>query len=196
VLVVALSDTVVALLGGMVVFPALFSAGGTPGEGPGLVFVTLPTVFGRLPGGGGFAVALYGLLLLAAITSTISLLEVAVCYFVDERGVSRRHAAWGLTGVAALLAIPSALSQGAVPWLSGEGTRPSFLELQGLVFGNYGVIVGALGISVFVAWRWGAREAIAEVCRGGASPVLARAWFLMLAFGCPLGIVAILAFSP
>ena len=87
---VVIFDTLIALLVGMVIFPAVFAMGLEPTEGPGLVFSVLPTVFASMPMGHGVAVIFFILLAIAAITSGISLLEVVVAYFIDQRGWKRR----------------------------------------------------------------------------------------------------------
>ncbi|MCA9711556.1 MAG: sodium-dependent transporter, partial [Myxococcales bacterium] len=110
---VAVFDTAIAILAGLIIFPALFTVGVEPSAGPGLVFVAMPAIFDQLPAGQAFGVAFYALLAVAALTSTISLLEVVVAYFVGERGWERERAVWTVTGACLLLAVPSALSQGA-----------------------------------------------------------------------------------
>ena len=121
---VAFSDTGIALLAGVIIFPALFAAGGDPSGGPGLVFVVLPTIFGQMAGGFVFAVAFYALLTIAALTSTVSLLEVVVSYFVDQREWKRGRATLIVTIGCFLLAIPSAMSG-------------AFLDMQNIIFGNF-----------------------------------------------------------
>ena len=88
-IIVALFDTGIAILSGLIIFPALFAAGAQPDGGPGLVFIVLPTIFESPPAGGLFAITFYLLLSIAALTSTISLLEVVVSYFVDEKSWGR-----------------------------------------------------------------------------------------------------------
>jgi len=85
-------DCGVAILCGILIFSAVFAFGHDPATGPGLAFVTLPTVFHEMTGGVVFAVAFFTLLAVAALTSAVSLLEVPVSYLVDERGISRRSA--------------------------------------------------------------------------------------------------------
>ena len=91
-------DTVIALLAGLIIFPALFHAGLSPSSGVGLVFQVLPTLFAELPAGQLFGAAFFLLLAIAALTSTISLLEVPVSYVIDECLPWGRHSsrlAWG-----------------------------------------------------------------------------------------------------
>ncbi|MGD2070314.1 MAG: sodium-dependent transporter [Gemmatimonadota bacterium] len=188
---VALADMLIALLAGFVIFPALFSAGIDPGSGgPGLVFVVLPTVFAEMPAGGFFAVLFFASLSIAALTSTISLLEVVVAYFVDERGWGRHMAAWTVGAACFLVALPSALSQGANGWLTDFG----WLDVQNIVWGNFGLSVGAILICVFVGWIWGTDRLLEHVEMGG-NQVPARGLLAFLVkFVCPLAIAAVLAF--
>ena len=85
-------DTLIAILAGLVMFPALFAMKMDPAGGPGLVFVVLPSIFAKMPGGMFFGAGIFLLLSVAALTSTISLLEVPVAYFVDEKKWSRKKA--------------------------------------------------------------------------------------------------------
>jgi neurotransmitter:Na+ symporter, NSS family len=188
-------DTFIALLSGIIIFPALFSAGAEPDAGPGLVFVVLPTIFDTLPAGYLFSVAFYGLLAIAALTSTMSLLEVVVAYFVDERGWSREKAVWTISSGCFLLAVPSALSQGAVDAL-GDVFGVDFLDLQNIIFGNIALSIGALFISIFVGWIWGADRAIAEMREQTPSALRigAKGWSLLVRFVCPAAVVAVLVY--
>lgn len=188
---VAFFDTLIALLAGLIIFPALFSVGAEPAAGGKLVFVVLPTIFDKLPAGTFFATAFYLLLAIAALTSTISLLEVVVAYFVGERGWNREKTVWTMTAGVFLLAIPSALSQGASAALSEGGIfdKP-FLDLQSIVFGNYTLTLGALLIALFVGYRWGADDAIREM---GELPA-AGLWRFCIRVVCPLAILVVLGY--
>lgn len=86
---VAVSDTIVSLLAGIAIFPTVFSFGIEPGSGPGLLFMTIPLVFSQLPFGGLLLTAFFFLTSIAATTAMISLVEVPVAYFSEERGMSR-----------------------------------------------------------------------------------------------------------
>lgn len=186
-------DTLIALLGGFMIFPALFAAGVQPDAGPKLVFVVVPTIFNSMPMGGLFAVLFYFLLAIAALTSTISLLEVVTAYFVDERGWSREKAVWSIAAGTVVLAIPSALSFGAVGFFTTFiGKAGGFLDMLDMLFGNIALSLGALLISVFVGWRWGMRGALEEIRAGGGlpAPVL---WSSMVRFLCPMAVVVVLS---
>jgi NSS family neurotransmitter:Na+ symporter len=193
---VALFDTLIAILAGLIIFPALFYAGIDPSAGPGLVFVVLPTIFNAMPAGNLFAIAFYFLLAIAALTSTISLLEVVVSYFVDERGWTRKKAAWLLGGVCFLLAIPSALSQGAVGWLGANGAFGTwdFLTLNNNIWGNYSLSIGAILICVFAGWVWGIPKALGSLEEGGYKMPASGLWAILVKVVCPIAILCVLLF--
>jgi len=192
---VAFFDTMIAILAGLIIFPALFAAGVAPDSGPGLVFVVLPTIFGSLPAGNLFAIAFYGLLAIAALTSTISLLEVVVSYFVDERKWSRHTAAWVMGAACLVLAIPSALSQGATTFYTNFlGLGIDFLAIQSIVFGNYALSIGALFICLFVGWKWGIPRALASLQEGGFTLPADDWWGFLIKVVCPIAIIVILGY--
>jgi neurotransmitter:Na+ symporter, NSS family len=186
--IVAVFDTIIAILAGFIIFPALFAVGADPAAGPGLVFVVLPTIFASMPLGNMFGILFFALLAIAALTSTMSLLEVVVAYFVDERGWVRSRAALLIGAACFALAVPSALSQGASPALSELG----FLDLQNIIFGNYSLSIGALLLCVFVGWKWGVGPAVASLEEGG-NRLPARALFgFLLKYVCPAAIATVL----
>ncbi len=176
---VAASDTMIALLSGFMIFPAVFAAGAEPAESVGLAFHTMPTIFAELPAGQLFAVAFYVLLVVAALTSAISLLEVVASYFIDERGWSRSRAVWTSGAACFLLSLPSATMDGVMD------------TMISLTF-DYGLPIGALLISLFVGWRMPISKARAEIAGAGASFPLAGVWSFLLRFVVPVAIVVVL----
>ncbi len=193
---VAFFDTFIAFLAGLLIFPALFAMSLDPAEGPGLVFIVLPKIFALIPGGNIVGATFFLLLSIAALTSTISLLEVATAYLVDEKKKRRRIAVWIVALVSCCLGIPSVLSQGMVPWL-GELplVKMSFLGLMDWIFGNFMLAVGALFISLFFAWVWKIKKAAEEIREGYPGcdrimPVLD----IMLKFACPACIIILIIF--
>lgn len=113
-LTITLLDTLVAILSGIVIFPACFSYGVAPGEGPGLAFITLPDVFAQMPGGYLWCVLFFFLLSVAALTSTLSMFETPIAILEEDFHLSRRRAVlivtfvgWVLSMVCALSFVPS-----------------------------------------------------------------------------------------
>ncbi|MEG1911596.1 MAG: sodium-dependent transporter [Cloacibacillus sp.] len=159
-------DTAVAIMAGLVIFPAVFAFGVDAGAGPGLTFVTLPSVFAKMPLGSVFSFAFFALLFIAALTSAISLLEVVVTYSIDELHWSRTKSALLMGGAIMLLGIPSALSVGGhIPQIAGK----DFLDAADFVTNNVIMPIGGLLIALFVGWVWtkGAKE---EVTNNGTHP--------------------------
>lgn len=195
---VVVFDTSVALLAGLIIFPTLFHAGLEPGEGgPGMVFVVLTSLLSTIPpepwGGNVFGVLFFLLLMVAALTSSISLLEVATAWLVDEKGMSRKKASLGVAAIAFVIGIPSALANGAVSWLSSlPGIGMDFLSFLFMIFGQYALVVGALLISVFVGWVWGVKNAAQEVRSNDGRFSLERTWSILIRFLCPIAVVSLL----
>lgn len=191
-------DTGIAILAGLIIFPTLFHAGlGLQEGGPGMVFVVLTSLLGEMPpapfGGIIFGTGFFLLLGIAAITSSVSLLEVGVAYLVDEKQISRKKAGLWLGGIAFVLGIPSALGNGAVSWLTSiPGIGMDLLSLLFEVFGQYSLALGALLISIFVGWRWGVDAAAAEVEKEGNTFRFKRTWSFLVKFLCPITLTVIL----
>jgi NSS family neurotransmitter:Na+ symporter len=195
--VVAL-DTLVALLAGFIIFPAGFSiAGFDPATGgPGLIFAVLPKLFATLPGGHLFGAMFFILLTMAAITSTISLLEVPVSHLIDAHAWTRKKAVLIITAAVALLAIPSALSNGASPFFSAlPGVGMSFLDLMATIWNEMALPIGGLLLALFVGHAWGAREAVAEVRTSGEPFTYATLWSVLIRWVCPIAILLVIVFK-
>jgi len=199
---VALFDTLIALMAGFMIFPAVFATGHDPASGPALVFIVLPEIFQALPLGNLIGALFFLLLSIAALTSTVSLLEVVVAYFVDERRWSRKRSVWVVGALTFLIGLPSALSQGTVAglsnmdWLFGaDGLlgQHDFLSIMDAIWGNLALALGALLISIFVGWVWGADRAAEELRQGSrVGPGLVRVWQSFIRYVCPVVIFIIL----
>jgi NSS family neurotransmitter:Na+ symporter len=202
---VALFDTVIALLAGLMIFPALFAMGMEPESGgPALIFVVLPEVFAEMPLGSFISAVFFVLLSIAALTSMVSLLEVVISYFIDETAWTRQGIVWVMGGVIFLIGLPSGLSQGAVPalsdmsWLVGNqifGAEPGFLDIMDYIWGNISLALGALLISVFVGWVWGTGQAVEELQQGAGDTFTGTwpsIWAAFLKYVCPVVVAAIL----
>lgn len=202
---IALADSVVALLGGLMVFPAVFAFGKSPKGGPTLVFDILPEIFRDMPAGNLVGAGFFLLLCVAALTSSVSMLEVPVSYFVDEKKWNRKKAAWIVGGLAFLLGIPSALSQGgssaAVPFLANMKLlgATSFLDILDYIFGTVSVVVISLLLSVFSSWAVKSVKVVDELEQGapffkkkmlfGLSP--ANVFVFFIKYICPV-VIAIM----
>ncbi len=166
---IGLFDTLIAVMAGLIIFPALFAMGESPAAGPSLVFVVLPQMFASMPAGVLVGTLFFVLLSIAALTSTISLLEVPVAYMVDQKKAKRSKVVWIAAGAAFLIGIPSALSQGSVDFFSNFGVFPSYLSapdfLSHVSFfaGDFSLPFGALLLSIFIGWIWGAKNAADEI---------------------------------
>ncbi len=183
-------DTLIAVMAGFMILPAVFAFGLDPGAGPGLTFITLPAVFAKMPWGAGFGTLFFVLLAVAALTSAISLLEVVVAYLVDEKGWSRAKAAIGAGAAIFLLGIPSSLSFGA--WQDMKLFGKSFFELMDYAATNVMLPLGGVLIALFVGWVATPRI-MAEVSRGdGRLFRLAPAWRAVCRYVAPVGIAWVL----
>ncbi len=148
-------DTVIALLACLAIFPITFSYGIEPSEGPGLIFTSLPIAFAQMPAGSLLATLFFALLVFAALTSAISMLEVATAYFIDEKGWTRARATL-VSGLGiAVLAIPSALS-GSTDLFGPRFAAvfgSNWFDLVADLVSNWSLPIGGMGIALFVAWR-------------------------------------------
>jgi len=188
---VTFSDTLIAILAGMIIFPTL-AFSGQPGDvgGVGLIYKIFPIIFSQIPGGHIFGSLFFALLCVAALTSTISLLEVPVAYLVDEKNWSRTKAALGIGFLAFVLGVPSALSWGGMQIF----TKLKIFYWVDFIFGNISLAVGALLICVFVAYVWGVKKAIQEVFSGNPRFKFKPFWVFSLKFLSPIAIIIILIF--
>ena len=148
---VALMDTAVALMSGLVIFPLVFANGLESSGGPGLMFVTLPLAFGQMPGGQFFGCVFFILVTFAAITSSISLVEPAVAWIVEKMHVSRLSAALIVGGLAWILGLGSAFSTNiwADVYIVGNMT---FFDTMDYVSNNIILPLGGILIALFAGW--------------------------------------------
>ena len=167
---ITIMDMSVAFLSGLMIFPLVFSQDVAPNGGPSLVFVVLPGIFnafgpvlGKIVGGSFFV-----LLCFAALTSTISLLEVPVAYFVDEKKLPRKTITWLMAGVIFIVGLPSMLSQGVVPALNKLGFYhdKTALDFVAEVFSEVCLPLGGCLMCLFIITRWGQQNMNNEIYEG------------------------------
>ena len=181
---VTILDTLVALLAGIVIFPAVFSVGIEPSSGPSLVFITLPGIFNGMPLSMVWSSVFFLLLVVAALTSTISLHEVITAYLHEEWHLSRRGAAWATTGSTLALATLASLSLGVL-----GGWRICGLTLfDSLDYLTANILLPAGGFftCIFVGWRLDRRILQAQVTNDGQLPFRIRhVLVFLLRYLCP-----------
>lgn len=187
-------EILISIIAGFAILPAVSAMGQDFTEGPRLIFVVLPSIFAMMPGGYWFGVGFYVLVLIAVLTSTVSILEVPVAYLVDERGWSRRNATLIVSGVSFILGIPAALAFGASSTLSHlPGLGTDFFTLVSTAFGDISLSIGCLFIAIFLAWVWGVNKGVAEIEAGGTPFRLAPVWAFLLKYVAPISILLVFA---
>ncbi len=205
---VGIMDTLVALLAGFMIFPAVFAFGKDPAQGTALVFQVLPDVFNAIPSGGNIVGALFFLLLcIAALTSSISMIEVPASYLIDEKKWRRKYAAWTIGILAFIIGIPSALSGGASELLThvempffGGTVKTGFLDIMDAIFGELLIVIVAFMTSLYTGWAMDTRKLADEI--GQSAPVFnkvlvanltpAKLWIFFIRFVCPVVIGLVL----
>ncbi len=184
------ADTGIALLAGIAIFPAVFAFGIEPGAGPGLVFITLPNVFQQMPGGYIFSLLFFLLLAVAALTSSISILEVVVAYFSEELKIARRNATIMATIAITIVGIPCSLSMGAMSKVQFLGK--TFFDWLDYIAANILLPIGGLLIVAFVGWYLGYDKTKEEITNEGKLKAAYLPLFLFLAkFIAPLVIAIV-----
>ena len=183
---VANADTVIALFAGLAIFPIVFSNGLDPAAGPGLVFVTLPLAFGNITGGAILGVLFFALLVFAAVTSSISLLEPTV-EFVEERTPLSRVSARITTGVAVwLLGIAALLSFNS--WSEVLILGNNIFDLLDKLTSKFLLPLTGLGAILFVAWGLD-QKSVRDELRLGATG--AMVWNVVARYIAPAGVLIV-----
>ncbi|WP_202080912.1 sodium-dependent transporter [Caldalkalibacillus salinus] len=186
---VASLDTTFAILAGLMIFPAVFAFGIDPAEGPGLVFVVLPEIFGSLGFVGTIVgLAFFFLIAAAALSSAVSLLEVAVAYFMRRFNWTRQKTSILIGGIIFLLGIPSSLGLGVMDQFTYIGER-DFLDSMDFIASNIFLPLGGLIIALFAGWGWNKTEALKESDFGDT--FLGNAWIFVLRYVAPIVIFVI-----
>ena len=187
---VVLADTLVAVLAGIIIFPAAFSFGIKPEAGASLVFTTLPMVFQQMTGGYFFCLIFFVLLVIATLTSTISLLEVIVASATEELKFSRTKAAVLGSVVTAVIGLLATLSfrSGSPLHINGK----IFFDLLDSVTALYLMPIGGLLIVLFVGWRMKKADALDELTNGGTLRVgIRKVIYYLIRYMAPVAIAVI-----
>lgn len=186
-LLISVADLSIAVLAGFIIIPAVFAFSLEPGQGPGLIFITLPAVFGSMPLGNLFGFLFFVLLTIAAVTSAISLLEVVVAYFIDEKKWDRKKAVVIAGTAIFLLGIPVSLSQGGIT-IAGI----DFLDLFDMITSKVFLPLGGLMTVIFVGWVWGGQNVLSHIRQEGVKFKLGEVWLMLIKFVLPLVLLYIL----
>ena len=188
-------DTCVAILAGLMIFPAAFSVGVSPDSGPSLIFITLPNVFEQafasMPMlGYVISLAFYLLLSVAALTSLISLHEVSTAFFQEELHISRSHAAMIVTGGCSLIGAICSLSLGDWSFLKVAGVN--LFDVFDFVTGQIFLPVGGLLTCLFIGWYVPKKLVKDEFTNWGTTRgIFFGTYYFLIRFVCPLAILAI-----
>ncbi len=177
----AVFDLLFAVLAGFAVMPAVFAAGIQPGQGPGLLFDTLPYIFSQMTPWVGAVISILFFLsvLVAALTSSISLLEVGVAYLVEEKGVSRTKATIGL---------------GALVWAIGVACslRGGVFDFLDHLCSDWLMPFGGLLFAMFVGWKMSKADVRDELTNGGTrNRILFNVVYFLIRYIAPIGILGI-----
>jgi NSS family neurotransmitter:Na+ symporter len=186
---ISMLDTAIALAAALILFPIIFTFGMAPEAVPGLVFIAVPIALAQLPAGAFLSVIFFALIVFAALTSAISILEVTTSYFIDEHDWSRKKATLFSGAAIAALGIPSALSGSTAlfgrAYIGGRNWFDSFDYLVS----NWLLPLGGLGIALFTAWRLDEAIRHREFLSGSKLAPLYKGWLFLLKFVVPIGII-------
>ena len=165
---IAIADTLIALMSGIVIFPAVFAFNMVPNAGPGLIFITLPAVFEQMPLGNIVSVLFFLLIAIAAITSTISLMEVSIAFVMETFKIGRKKATLGVTIGLFVLAIPSVLSFGL--WEHIQIGGKGFFDLFDFIASNIFLPIGGILVCIYAGWVIGMKNMEKEITNNGKVP--------------------------
>jgi len=192
----AIADTLFAIIAGCAIMPAVFAFGISPGEGPDLVFVTLPHIFSQMPLGGVVAIFFFVALLLAALTSSISMLEVIVAFCMEEFKMKRKVAVFVVFIFVWILGCLCSLSMG--PLSNWKILGKTIFDFFDFVSADFLMLIGGLLIVIFAGWKLGKAAVFDELTNGGTHPV--PAWLLktilfLIRYVAPAALLAIAIFQ-
>lgn len=184
---VSILNIVISILAGLVIFPAVFALGGSPAEGPGLIFVILPAIFGQIPFGNFFMILFFILMLFATLTSSMAMLEIVVSTGIRAKYDRRRRASWVFGAVIFIIGIPSALSFGVLS--ETKIFSQSIFDFADLITSRIGMPIGALAISIFAGFVLTKSQTTDEL---NMHPIIYAIWRFLVKFAAPAAIVIII----
>jgi neurotransmitter:Na+ symporter, NSS family len=197
--VIIASVTLVSILAGLAIFPIVFKYGLSPASGPGLAFVTLPLAFAAMPGGAFFGTVFFVLLFIAAITSSISMLEVTVSWLTEHYAWSRHKAVSVAAAIAWLLGLCAVFSFNVwrdihpLGWIDYFAQK-TFFDLFDFFAANVLLPIGGFCITLFAGWVL-SREIMAREIGGSTASSAFRLWSFLIRFVAPLAVLTVLVYS-
>ena len=186
---IAVLDTCMAVLAGIAIFPAVFACGLEPASGPGLIFVTLPEVFSAMAGGPLFAALFFLLVLFAALTSAVALLEVSVSFVIGSWHWSRRKAVVLLSVAIFLIGIPSSLSFGPLAGISI--LNYNIFDFVCMLTDNIFLPFGGIFMCYYIGWKWNPALLIDEIRLNDVPFPFAGAWLFLIRFVTPIMVIIV-----
>lgn len=186
---IVVMDTVVALTAGMAIFPIVFANGLEASAGPGLVFVSLPIAFGQMPGGIFFGTLFFVLLVFAAWTSAISLIEPAVAFLVENRGLKRGTSATlvGVFGwVLGLVTVMSFSDWSFSFEFAGATKSDGMFDVLDILTSTFMLPLGGLAIAIFAGWIMQRKDTMDELAMGDHLGF--RLWYVLVRYISPLAV--------
>lgn len=191
----ALSDTIFAIIAGLAIMPAVFAFGVSPTEGPGLVFIILPEIFAQIPAGALIAMVFFLILLIAAVTSSISLMEVFVTYIIEELRLSRKAAIMMALSICAVLGTFCSLSQGVLADFKIMGLN--IFDFFDSLSANVLMTLGGLLIVLFVGWKMKKSDFMDEISNHGTlkHKILYGTIYFMIRYIAPIVILTVTIFG-
>ncbi|TRX64323.1 sodium-dependent transporter [Carboxylicivirga sp. M1479] len=191
---VAFLDTLIAVLAGVAIFPAVFYFNVPPTEGPGLVFSVLPSIFQKMAGGYIWTLAFFVLFAVAALTSSISLLEVAVAYFTEELKINRLKATIITAVSITALGVACSLSNSVLKDVSFFGRN--IFDTMDHVSSNFLLPIGGMLIAIFTGWVMKQSEFYNELSNNGTIKIkLFKSIYFIIRFLAPVAIAIVFLYS-
>lgn len=191
-IVVPLLDTCAALLAGFAILPAVFAFGFEPSAGPGLIFITLPAVFDSMPLGTLWAIIFFILVLFAAITSSVSLIENPTSWLIDSYDMDRKKATWLVCFVAFLIAIPEALSMGIWSGVTFPPMGMNFFDEVSYIAESILMPAAGFFMCIVIGHVWGMDNFEKAVTNNGEFPFKSKGFIsVMVKYIAPFAILCI-----
>ncbi|MBQ7853252.1 MAG: sodium-dependent transporter [Muribaculaceae bacterium] len=188
--ITACLDTTVAILSGVIIFPAVFTFGVSPTQGPALVFEVLPNIFNQLPGSTIWSILFFFLLFIASLSSTISMSEVSIAYFTEEKKMSRNKATILNTAIALIFGTLCALSFNCLDNITIAGM--TIFSIFDYVSSNILLPAGGMFISFFAGWLLDRSFIHDQLTNNGSVKVrVTKAIIFSLKYVAPTGIILV-----